>query len=121
MPHLVIAEDNPDIQLVVRLWLKRDGFEVTVANNGVDALARIAERQPDAVLLDWMMPVMDGLEACTRLKADPATRDIPVIFLTAKSQSSEIDRGLALGASGFITKPFDPLSLGTAVRNLLKA
>jgi CheY-like chemotaxis protein len=119
--HLLVAEDNPDIRLVVRLCLKREGFEITVANNGVEALARIAERPPDAVLLDWMMPEMNGLEACARLKADPATRDIPVIFLTAKSQVAEIQQGLAFGAIGFITKPFDALTLGATVRGLLKA
>jgi CheY-like chemotaxis protein len=117
--RLVVAEDHPDIQLVLRLWLKREGFEVTVASNGVEALARVAERRPDAVLLDWAMPEMDGLEACTRLKADPATCDIPVIFLTGRSQSSEVQRGLALGAVGVIAKPFDAFMLGATVRELL--
>jgi putative two-component system response regulator len=100
--------------------LKRANFEVTVANNGVEVLAKAAELQPSVVLLDWMMPEMDGLEACRRLKLDPATRDIPVIFLTAKSQEAEIKEGLALGAVGYITKPFDALTLGAEIRALLK-
>jgi CheY-like chemotaxis protein len=118
--HVLLAEDDQDIQLIARLSLKRAGFQVTVAENGVDALARVGERRPDLILLDWMMPEMDGLEACTRLKAHPETRNIPVIFLTAKSQESEIAHGLALGAIGYITKPFDALSLGAQISDLLK-
>jgi CheY-like chemotaxis protein len=116
----LLAEDEPDIQLVARMSLRRADFEVSVANDGYEAVAKAAELQPSVVLLDWMMPNMDGLEACKRLKADPATAGIPVIFLTAKSQEAEIKQGLALGAVGYITKPFDALTLGTRVRELLK-
>jgi CheY-like chemotaxis protein len=117
--RVVLAEDEPDIQLIARLALKRAGFDVTTASTGVDALARIEEAAPDVIVLDWMMPDMDGPETCARLKANPATRDIPVIFVTAKSQQSEIARGLALGAVGYITKPFDALTLGDQVKDLL--
>ena len=116
----VLAEDDPDIQLVARMSLKRAGFDVTVASNGLEALQRVAEAAPDVVLLDWMMPELDGLAACARLKGDEATRGIPVIFLTAKAQESEIAKGLSLGALGYITKPFDALTLGNRVRELLK-
>jgi CheY-like chemotaxis protein len=119
--HLLLAEDEPDIQLVARLSLKRAGFEVTVANNGAEALARVNERPPDVVLLDWMMPDIDGPETCAKLKTNPLTAHIPVIFLTAKSQETEIRRGLSLGALGYITKPFDALTLGDRVRQLLEA
>ena len=118
--RVVLAEDDPDIQLVARMSLKRAGFDVTVASNGFEALQRVAEAAPDVVLLDWMMPELDGLAVCARLKSDEATRGIPVIFLTAKAQESEIARGLALGALGYITKPFDALTLGASVRELLK-
>jgi len=118
---VVLAEDDPDIQMIARLSLKRAQFNVTVASTGAEALARVAEVHPDVVLLDWMMPEMDGLTACTRLKSDPSTRDIPVIFMTAKSQESEIKQGLSLGAVGYIVKPFDALLLGARVRELLKA
>src|SRR5262245_15470672 len=118
---VVLAEDDPDIQRIARLSLKRAQFDVTVASTGAEALARVAEVHPDVVLLDWMMPEMDGLTACTRLKSDPSTRDIPVIFMTAKSQESEIKQGLSLGAVGYIVKPFDALLLGARVRELLKA
>ena len=118
--RIVLAEDDSDIQLVARMSLKRAGFEVALASNGVEALARVAETTPDVVLLDWMMPELDGLETCARLKENAATRAIPVIFLTAKSQESEIAKGLSLGALGYITKPFDALTLGARVRELLQ-
>jgi DNA-binding response OmpR family regulator len=117
---VVLAEDEPDIQLVARLALKRAGFTVIVVNNGRDALAAVKDSPPDAVLLEWMMPDLDGPETCRRLKEDPATASIPVIFLTARSQEAEIQRGLALGARGYITKPFDALTLGQQVKQLLE-
>jgi CheY-like chemotaxis protein len=116
----LLAEDEPDIQLVARMSLRRADFDVTVANDGFEVIEKVAGLQPNVILLDWMMPGMDGLEACKRLKADPATAGIPVIFLTAKSQETEIRQGLALGAVGYITKPFDALTLGTRVRELLE-
>ena len=119
--RLVLAEDEPDIQLIARLALKREGFDVTTASSGAEALAAVADCRPDVVLLDWMMPDLDGLETCARLKSNPDTQHIPVIFLTAKSQESEIRRGLAVGALGYITKPFDALALGTLVRQLLES
>ena len=117
----LIAEDEPDIRLVARLSLKRAGFDVVVAENGAAALFKTSEASPDVILLDWMMPELDGPATCVQLKANPATAGIPVIFLTAKSQESEIQRGLALGAIGYITKPFDALGLGIRVRELLGA
>lgn len=119
--RVVLAEDEPDIRLIARLSLKRAGFDVVTANNGVEALARVAEQHPDVVLLDWMMPEMDGPGACSRLKSDEATRHIPVIFLTARSQEAEIKHGLSLGALGYITKPFDAGALGDRVRQLLES
>jgi CheY-like chemotaxis protein len=116
---LLLVEDEPDVQLIARLSLKRGGFHVTTAENGVEALSRVAIDRPDVILLDWMMPEMDGFETCTRLKADPATRDIPVIFLTAKVQESEVAKALALGAAGCIGKPFNALTLGSQVRTIL--
>lgn len=116
--RVLLAEDDPDIQLVARLALRKAGFEVTAVGDGAAAVTRAGADRPDLILLDWMMPVMDGPEACRRLKADPTTADIPVIFLTAKSQEKEIAGGLALGACGYLTKPFDALTLGAKVREL---
>jgi CheY-like chemotaxis protein len=117
---VVLAEDDPDIQLVARLSLKRAGFTVTVVSNGQEALDAVRRQPPDVVLLDWMMPEIDGLETCRRLKANPETAAIPVVFLTAKSQEAEIQRGLSLGASGYVTKPFDALTLGQQVRQIVE-
>ena len=117
--HVLLAEDDPDIRLVARLALKKAGFRVTVTENGRELLKRIAEERPDVVLLDWMMPEMDGAETCRRLKADPATRDIPVVFMTAKSQGFEKNHGEAVGASGYIRKPFDVLTLGDQLKAIL--
>ena len=116
---LLLVDDDPDIQFVARMALKRAGFTVTVASSGIQMFEAVQRERPDVILLDWMMPDMDGPEVCRRLKGDPATSDIPVIFLTARSQEAEIARGLALGAAGYIVKPFDALSLGSEVRNLL--
>jgi CheY-like chemotaxis protein len=118
---VILAEDDPDIQLVARLSLKRAGFTVRVVGNGKEALDAIREEKPDVVLLDWMMPELDGPETCRQLKSDPTTSAIPVIFLTAKSQESEIQRGLSLGAAGYVTKPFDALTLGQQVRTIVDA
>src|SRR5688572_16800783 len=116
---VVLAEDDLDIQLVARLALKRAGFAVTVVGNGREALEAVQAEAPDVILLDWMMPELDGPETCRRLKADPATSAIPVIFLTAKSQETEIQRGLSLGAAGYVTKPFDALTLGQDIKDII--
>ena len=116
---LLLAEDEPDVQLIARLSLKKAGFAVVTVGSGVEVLQRVAEERPDAILLDWMMPDMDGYETCRRLKADPATSSIPVIFLTARVQEAELARAMALGAVGCIGKPFDALTLGAQVRELL--
>jgi CheY-like chemotaxis protein len=116
---VVLAEDDLDIQLVARLALKRAGFTVRVVGNGREALEAVRQQPPDVILLDWMMPELDGPETCRQLKSDPATAAIPVIFLTAKSQETEIQRGLSLGAVGYVTKPFDALTLGQHVRDLV--
>lgn len=116
---LLLAEDEPDVQLIARLSLKKAGFTVVTVGNGLEVLQRVAEERPDAVLLDWMMPDMDGFETCKRLKADPRTAAIPVIFLTARVQEAEVARAMALGAVGCIGKPFDALALGAQVLELL--
>ena len=115
----ILAEDDPDIQLVARLALKRAGFSVTVVGNGQEALEAVRRTPPDVILLDWMMPELDGPETCRRLKSNPATAGIPVVFLTAKSQEAEIQRGLSLGAAGYVTKPFDALALGQQIKDIV--
>src|SRR5688572_26199144 len=114
-----MAEDDPDIQLVARLALKEAGYRVITVSNGVELLARVEPDRPDIVLLDWMMPEMDGPATCARLRENPSTAGIPIVFMTAKSQGFEIERGLSLGAVGYIVKPFDALTLGEQLRALL--
>ena len=120
MMKVLLAEDEPDVQLIARLSLKKAGFTVVTVSSGVEVLERVMEERPDAILLDWMMPDMDGYETCKRLKADPATAPIPVIFLTARVQEAEVARAMALGAVGCIGKPFDALALGRQVLDLLE-
>lgn len=116
---ILMAEDDPDIQLVARLALKKAGYRVTAVSNGKELLARVADERPHIVLLDWMMPEMDGPETCAKLRENPETSDIPIVFMTAKSQGFEIERGLSLGAAGYIVKPFDALTLGEQLREIL--
>ena len=114
-----MAEDDPDIQLVARLSLKKAGYRVIAVSNGAELLARVEQERPDIVLLDWMMPELDGPATCARLHENPATAGIPIVFMTAKSQGFEIERGLSLGAAGYIVKPFDALTLGDELRRIL--
>ena len=116
----LMAEDDPDIQLVARMALKKGGFRVAVVNNGRELLERVKEERPDVILLDWMMPELNGPDTCAALKADPATSDIPVIFMTAKSQGFERDLGLVSGARGYIINPFHAVTLGARIRELLR-
>jgi CheY-like chemotaxis protein len=116
---LLLVEDEPDVQLIARASLRRAGFEVRTANNGREALAALSADLPCVVVLDWFMPELDGADTCLAIKADGRTRDIPVIFLTARSDADAEARCLALGAIGRIIKPFEPLRLGDQVKALL--
>ena len=119
---VLLAEDEEDIQKVARMSLQFQGhWEVVVASNGEECLSKVGAERPDLILLDAMMPRMDGYETCRRLKADPATRDIPIIFLTAKAQESEIRKGLELGAVGYLVKPFDPMRLAAQILQILES
>jgi len=116
--RVLLAEHEPDIQLGARLALRRAGFDVSIAASGVEVLANVTVETPDVILLDWMIPTMDGPDACAWLKANPKTRDIPMIFLTSKAHEPEIQRGV-VGARGYITKPIDALTFGERVKELL--
>lgn len=116
---VLLVEDEPDIRLIARAALVRAGFDVVPASNGLEALAAVAASRPDLIVMDCMMPELDGLDTCARLKSDDATRGIPVIFLTARADAAAHDRCMALGALGCIAKPFNPLRLGDQIQALL--
>lgn len=121
-PFILMAEDDPDVQLVARLALRRAGYRVEAVENGRLLLERIRAEgadRPDIVLLDWMMPDMDGPETCACLKAEEATRDIPVILMTSKSQGAGAQHGSVIDAAGFIIKPIDPRGIGEQIRRIL--
>jgi len=119
---ILLAEDEEDIRKVAQISLQfRGGWVVTLATDGEECLLKAAQERPDLILLDCMMPKLDGYETCRRLKQDPALREIPVIFLTAKSQESEVRKGLALGAVGYLIKPFNPMSLAAEIREILES
>jgi CheY-like chemotaxis protein len=118
--RVLIAEDDADIQKVIRMSLKLKGVhDIFVAENGEECLAKVAEARPDVILLDVMMPKLDGYQTCRKLKANPETRGIPVIFLTAKAQHFEAREGFEAGALGYLIKPFDPMTLHDQIVALL--
>jgi CheY-like chemotaxis protein len=118
---VLLAEDDEDIQKVARISLQfRGGWEVALATDGEQCLALATKDRPDLILLDCMMPNMDGYETCRRLKQDPSLRDIPVIFLTARAQETEVKKGLLLGAIGYLIKPFNPMSLAGEINQILQ-
>jgi len=119
LTRILYAEDEPDIQAVAKLALEMvGGFQVLICGTGIEALEKVKDFAPDLILLDVMMPGMDGPTTLQRLRADPATAAIPVIFLTAKVQPSEVARFQALGALDVIAKPFDPMTLAAQVRQV---
>lgn len=117
---VLIVDDEPDIRRIARMGLSRvGGMEVVEAPGGAEALALVKEHRPDAVLLDVMMPGLDGPSTLARLRADPDTAGLPVVFLTAKAIAAEVERLRSLGAAGVLTKPFDPMTLARDLRALL--
>jgi CheY-like chemotaxis protein len=117
---VLLVEDDADIQKVVQMSLRFRGVkEVVVVENGEECLAVVSREKPDVILLDVMMPKLDGYQTCRRLKANPDTRSIPVIFLTAKAQHFEVKQGLEAGALGYLIKPFDPMTLHDQIAALL--
>ncbi len=119
MAKILVAEDERDIRELIGHALRFAGFEVVLVANGTEALEQTVSEQPDLVILDVRMPKLTGYEVCQRLKGDPATRSIPVVFLSAKGQESEIEQGLAAGAEAYILKPFGPEDLANQVRQIL--
>jgi len=118
---ILVCDDEPYILMALTDAVEMEGYECVTAVNGKEALERARETLPDLIMLDIMMPFMDGFEVCRELKADAATRDIPVIMLTAKSQQVDIQKGKDAGADDYITKPFRPSTLRKKFNEVLDA
>ncbi len=117
--HILLVEDDPDIQTVAAMVLRTmGGLEVSVCSSGLDALARCREIRPDMVLLDVMMPGMDGPSTLDAMRRIPEMKDVPVVFMTARAQPDEVARYRLLGVADVIVKPFDPMSLTDQVRTV---
>jgi two-component system phosphate regulon response regulator PhoB len=118
--EVLVVDDETDIRSLVALHLEREGFTCRTAANGADALKEARHRLPDLVILDLMLPGLDGLEVCRRLRADATTSAVPIIMLTAKTE--EIDRvvGLEIGADDYVVKPFSPKELMARIRAVLR-
>ena len=119
-PLILIVEDEAALATMLRYNLEKQGFRVEEATDGQEAIDRIAEATPDLVLLDWMLPVMSGIEVCRQIRRRPNTRDLPVIMLTARTEDQDAVRGLNTGADDYITKPFSIEALLARIRALLR-
>jgi DNA-binding response OmpR family regulator len=116
---ILIADDEPNIVISLEFLLKREGFEVIVARDGAEALARIRGERPDLAILDVMMPHYTGFEVCQQLRADPDLKDMRIMMLTARGREAEVSKGKALGADIYMTKPFATKDLVAQVRDLI--
>lgn len=117
---VLIVEDEPDIAQLVKLYLEKEGFRTTVANSGIDALKLMKAERPDLLILDLMLPEIDGIEVCKKIRTVPDTALLPIIMLTAKAEESDTIIGLELGADDYVTKPFSPKALVARVKALFR-
>ncbi|GBF57470.1 phosphate regulon transcriptional regulatory protein PhoB [Candidatus Phycosocius bacilliformis] len=119
-PYVLVVEDEDALATLLRYNLEKDGYQVGVATDGEEAMMMAAERLPDLVILDWMLPKVPGIEVCRRLRAKPDARNIPIIMLTARGEESDRIRGLDTGADDYVTKPFSTTELLARVRAVLR-
>lgn len=119
MARVLVVEDDHVIRELLVVNLKMEGHEAVTAVDGSEALRAVADRAPDVVLLDMMLPGVDGWEVAARLKGDEVTRSIPIIALSARAMQADIERGMELGVDHYVTKPFDPIELMHLVGTLL--
>lgn len=118
---ILAVDDEKAIVRLVQVNLEREGYEVVTAYDGREALEKVASERPDLIVLDVMMPYMDGFEVLQQLKKSPETRDIPVIMLTAKAQDADVFRGWQSGVDCYLTKPFNPMELKAFVKRVFKS
>jgi len=120
LPRILVVEDEAALSLLLTYNLEAEGYGVARAERGDDAEVMLAESTPDLVILDWMLPGVSGFELCRRMRAREATRDLPIIMLTARGEESERVRGLSIGADDYVVKPFSVPELMARVRSLLR-
>lgn len=118
--EILVVDDEPNIVLSLEFLMKKEGYGVRTASNGEEAMQAIRESKPDLVLLDVMMPRMDGYEVCQAVRSDPQLNDMLILMLTAKGREVEREKGLALGADDYVTKPFATRDLVEKVRLLIE-
>ncbi|HJW52778.1 MAG TPA: response regulator [Burkholderiaceae bacterium] len=118
---ILIADDEPNILISLEYLMKREGYAVSVARNGAEALETLRREHPTLVLLDVMMPTKTGFEVCQEIRADDELKDTLILMLTAKGRDTDVAKGLALGADDYVTKPFSTKELVQKVRDLLAA
>lgn len=116
---ILVVEDEPNIVLSLQFLMKKAGFEVRVANDGEEALSLVQERAPDLILLDVMIPKRDGFDVCQTIRANPDWKDVYIILLTAKGREVDREKGIALGANDYVTKPFSTRDLTEKVKLIL--
>lgn len=122
MSHkILIVDDEPNIVISLEFLMKKEGFQIAVAVDGEEALAKVASFAPELLLLDVMMPKKSGFEVCEALRADPANSALKIVMLTAKGRETEVAKGLAIGADAYVTKPFSTKDLVVRVKELLGA
>lgn len=119
-PNVLIVEDEPPLVELLSYNLEKEGFRISIARDGDEALLAVEERRPDLVLLDWMLPYVSGIEICRRIRRNPETRDLPIILLTARGEEDDRVRGLEAGADDYVVKPFSPSELIARVRAVLR-
>jgi two-component system phosphate regulon response regulator PhoB len=119
-PLILIVEDEAALVTMLRYNLEREGFAVCAASDGEEALVQIAERKPDVVLLDWMLPLISGIEVCRQIRRAPASRTVPIVMLTARGEEGDRVRGLNSGADDYIVKPFSPAELIARLRAVMR-
>jgi two-component system phosphate regulon response regulator PhoB len=119
-PLVLIVEDEAALVTMLSYNLEKEGFDVCTASDGEEALIQIAERKPDAVLLDWMLPLVSGIEVCRQIRRAPTSRTLPIIMLTARGEEGDRVRGLNSGADDYIVKPFSPVELVARLRAVMR-
>jgi DNA-binding response OmpR family regulator len=117
--RILVVDDEDSVRQLFQIMLQHEGYDVLLATNGAEALLTAHRETPDLIILDWMMPVMDGLSALRQLRSDPATSHIPILMLTARQSDSDTHAALVEGADVYLTKPFEPQEVLSVISRLL--